>query len=92
MGRKRKRVDKILQRPTQMRFEEVQAILEDSGFVARKSTNSHVFFVKATGGRVSVPKRGGRWAATRYLDQLCELLGLDELDSSETDAIFGPDD
>lgn len=68
MGRKRKRVDKILQRPTQMRFEEVQAILEDSGFVARKSTNSHVFFVKATRGtRLCAKARGpmGRDAIPR---------------------------
>lgn len=46
MGRRRKRIDKILQRPAQMRFDEVQSILEDFGFEPRRSTGSHVFFTK----------------------------------------------
>ncbi len=48
-----------------------------------------MFFARADGGRISVPKQGGRWVDEIYLDQVCQLLGLDELDLDDLDARLG---
>lgn len=90
MSRRRKRIERILQRPTRMRFAEVEQVLEDFGLVRRRTTGSHVWFVKPGVGQIPIPKEGGRWVEHEYLDQVCQLLKLDELDLERLDAILGP--
>lgn len=85
MRRRRKRIEKILQRPTRMRFSEVRAILEEFGMVCMRSKGSHFWFQKTGLGQIAVPKDGGKWVEHVYLDQVCALLKLDELDLDELD-------
>lgn len=90
MSRRRARLEKILRRPTRMRFREVEAILRDFGLKPRKSTSSHVFFAKKGVGQIPIPKRGGRWVDEVYLDDVRKLLKLEELDLDRLDALLGP--
>lgn len=89
MSRRRKRVEKLLQRPTRMRFDEVVQVLEDFGLRRRRETGSHVWFAKTGLGQISVPKNQGRWVEHVYLDQVCRLLKLDELDLDHLDEMLG---
>lgn len=77
---RRKRIEKILQRPTRMSFKEVEQILEDFGMTCVRSKGSRHVFKGANRGPIIVPKSGGKWVAERYLDEVCIVLDLDSLD------------
>lgn len=85
MSRRRKRVEKILRRPTRMTFAEVEKILEDFGMQLYRTKGSHSWFKGAGIGQICVPKAGGRWVEEVYLDEVCRLLKLDEIDLDELD-------
>jgi len=89
VSRRRKRIEKMLQRPTRMRFDEVEHVLMDFGWVAQRTKGSHVFFAKPGGPRHPIPKAGGQWVEHVYLDKLCRLLGLDALDLDNLDEVLG---
>lgn len=79
MSGRRRRVEKILQRPARMRFQEVEAILLDFGYELRRTQGSHCWFDQPGVGRFSIPKDDGRWVKRLYLDRICQILKLDEL-------------
>lgn len=91
MSRRRKRIERILQRPTRMRFREVVRLLNDFGLRERRTTGSHVFFGKPGVGNIPIPKHGGKWVEHVYLDDVRKLLKLDELDLDALDALLGPE-
>lgn len=68
-----------------MRFSEVREILEEFGMECVRSKGSHFWFQKAGLGQIAVPKDGGKWVEHVYLDQVCALLKLDEIDLDELD-------
>lgn len=74
-----------------MRFRDVEAVLRDFGYEARRITGSHVWFAKSGSGSLPIPKAGGRWVTSVYLDQICEVLSLDELDLERLDDVLGPE-
>lgn len=80
VSQRRKRIEKILSRPTQMTFAEVEKILEDFGLQCVRTKGSHHFFRGGGVGPIVVPTVNGRWVATEYLDQICVHLGLDTID------------
>ncbi len=85
MSRRRKRIEKLLQRPARMRFDEVEQVLRDFGWTARRTKGSHVWFAKPGGPPIPIPKAGGQWVEHVYLDKLCRLLELDTLDLDHLD-------
>lgn len=92
MSRRKKRVQEMLRRPSRMRFRDVEAVLRDFGYEAHRITGSHVWFAKAGSPPVPIPKSGGRWVTSVYLDQICDLLGLDEVALDHLDDLLGPED
>lgn len=85
MTQRRKRVEKILRRPTRMTFAEVENILEDFGMHLHRTKGSHSWFKGVGIGQICVPKSGGRWVEEVYLDEVCRLLKLDEVDLDALD-------
>lgn len=86
MTQRRKRVEKILRRPTRMTFAEVEKILEDFGMQLYRTKGSHSWFKGAMIGQICVPKSGGRWVEEVYLDEVCRLLNLDDVDLDQLDS------
>lgn len=78
MTRREKLIAKIRARPSEARFADVQALLEDFGWRLDRERGSHAIFEKAGERSIAVPKAGGRMVKGIYLDQLCDRLGLDD--------------
>lgn len=82
MTRRRKRIESVKARPPQMRFSELETILiEDFDFVDRtRGGGSHHKYKSPTYGQVHIPRDKGRWVKGVYLDEICRLLGIDDID------------
>lgn len=80
MARRDKLIARIRRRPAEADFGDVQALLRAFGWTLDRETGSHVIFVKPGEFPISVPKQHGRKVKRHYLDELCERLGLDEID------------
>lgn len=78
MARVEKLIEQIRARPPQVRFADVEALLEAFGWSKGREKGSHVIFTKVGERPITVPKDGGRWVKRTYLDLLCERLGLDD--------------
>jgi predicted RNA binding protein YcfA (HicA-like mRNA interferase family) len=81
VSRKEKLVDRILQRPPDMQFDEVEAVLRRHGFVegSRKGkTGSHHVFRHEDGRKITLPKKGGQRVKRAYLEMIIEVLQLEE--------------
>jgi predicted RNA binding protein YcfA (HicA-like mRNA interferase family) len=77
MSRRDKLIARIRARPPEADASDVRALLEDYGWRLDRQSGSHMIFTD--GKRIqSVPLVGGRRVKRVYLDQLCELLGLDD--------------
>ena len=73
-----KLVDRIRARPPEADFDDVWTLMKAYGWTIGRERGSHVTFVKPGERAITVPKAGGRKVKRVYLDQLCEILGLDE--------------
>lgn len=78
MTRLDKLVEKIRRRPPEADFGDVRKLLEAHGWTFDRQEGSHTYFVKPKQHAISVPLVSGRKVKRRYLDQICELLGLDD--------------
>lgn len=78
MSRLEKLIEVIRARPPEARFEDVRKLLEAFGWEMRRQSGSHVSFKKRGERSITVPLVSGRKVKRTYLDQLCELLGLDD--------------
>ena len=79
MSRKRKLADRLRARPSEMNFNDVRRVLEDHGWEMR-SRGEHTTFAKPGCGHISVPTVSGRKVKRYILIQICELLGLDDVE------------
>jgi len=78
MSRKQKLVEKILKRPTEMDFADVERLVTYFGFALRKGTGGHRVFVNTeTGQEIAVPTVQGRRVKRFYLQELIKLLDLE---------------
>lgn len=86
MSRRKKLIARIRARPVEADFNDVEALLEDFGWVLARERGSHVHFTKP-GERfiISVPKRRGRKVGRTYLNEICERLQLDDLNLDQLD-------
>lgn len=73
-----KLIERIRARPPKARFNDVQVLLEASGWRIRREQGSHVIFIKPNELPIVVAKEGGRWVKRVYLNDVCERLGLDD--------------
>jgi predicted RNA binding protein YcfA (HicA-like mRNA interferase family) len=78
--RRDKLIARIRARPPEADFNDVRAVLEAFGYHDRGGKGSHHVFVKEGSPPVTVPTVGGRRVKRHYLDKLCELLELDEME------------
>ncbi|MBI2941037.1 MAG: type II toxin-antitoxin system HicA family toxin [Chloroflexi bacterium] len=78
MGQLEKLIARIRARPTEADFEDVRALLEAFGWLPEGGKGSHRAFRRAGHRTITIPTVRGRKVKRIYLDQVCELLGLDE--------------
>jgi len=78
MTRLEKLIERIKARPPEADFGDVQRLLESFGYEKRRQEGSHVAFKKPSERTITVPLVSGRTVKRVYLDQICELLGLDD--------------
>ncbi len=78
MTKREKLVDRIRARPPEADFDDVWTLMKAYGWTIGRERGSHVTFVKPGERSITVPKHGGKKVKRVYLDQLCELLGLDD--------------
>lgn len=79
MSRRQKLIERIRRRPPDAGFEDVRLLLEQFGWKHARTEGSHVTFIKTDEIPIVVPIHK-RKVKRRYLDNLCDRLGLDELD------------
>ncbi len=78
MSRLEKLIERIKARPPEADFGDVERLLEAFGYEKKGQEGSHVGFKKRGVPTITVPLVKGRTVKRRYLDQICELLGLDD--------------
>jgi len=60
MGKLEKLVEQFLNKPPEVRFEDVRYLLEAFGFEEKRSKGSHHSFRDSQGRKITVPKKGGQ--------------------------------
>jgi predicted RNA binding protein YcfA (HicA-like mRNA interferase family) len=78
MTRLEKLVERINARPPEANFGDVVRLLEAFGYERKRQEGSHVSFKKPGGRTITVPLVSGNKVKRVYLDQICEILGLDD--------------
>lgn len=77
MGKREKLIAKFQKRPPEVRFSEVEQLLEFFGYTLERQESSHCVFSKPGAPPINVPQKGGRKVGRRYIDQICKMLDLD---------------
>ena len=72
-----KLIEQFLSNPAEVRFEEVQYVLEAFGFEEKRSKGSHHSFVDPQGRVLIVPKKSGKTVKIVYIKRVVELLNLE---------------
>lgn len=78
MTRLERLIERIKTRPPEADFSDVEKLLEEFGYERKRQEGSHVSFKKPGERTIIVPLVKGRKVKRVYLDQICELLGLDD--------------
>ncbi|MEQ9353857.1 type II toxin-antitoxin system HicA family toxin [Coleofasciculus chthonoplastes] len=85
MGKLEKLVEQFLNKPPEVRFEDVRYLLEAFGFEEKRSKGSHHSFRDSQGRKITVPKKGGQKVKAVYVQQIVELLNLEEWSDEDTE-------
>ncbi|MEQ8971356.1 MAG: type II toxin-antitoxin system HicA family toxin [Coleofasciculus sp. C1-SOL-03] len=85
MGKLEKLVEQFLNKPPEVRFEDVRYLLEAFGFEEKRSKGSHHSFRDSQGRKITVPKKGGQKVKGVYVQQIVELLNLKEWSDEDTE-------
>ena len=70
-------VEQFLSNPAEVRFEEVQYVLEAFGVEEKRSKGSHHTFEDDRGQAFTIPKKGGKKVKRVYVKRVVELLNLE---------------
>ena len=74
-----KLVEKILRRPAEIDFRDVERLLKEFGYESRpRSGGSHYVFVKSHEPPITVPKSKGRKVKRVYIERVIDRLNLKE--------------
>jgi len=77
VSRKDKLTAKLLSRPTDMRFSEVELVLKWHGFSSNTQGTSHRVY-KGNGKRITIAIKGGQVVKRVYLEEIIRVLGLEK--------------
>lgn len=80
MSKRDKLIALMVSRPTTATFTDVRAVLEMFGWALARTKGSHNTFKKSGHFPIGVPVTGGTKVKRHYLDEICNRLGLDELE------------
>ncbi len=72
-----KLIERFLSEPPEIKFLEVNTLLEAFGFREIRSTGSHHIFRNDQGQNLVVPKTGGKMVKRTYIKQIIRLLDLE---------------
>lgn len=78
MGKLSKIVKELLANPPEVRFEDLQYVLEAFGFQAKRSKGSHHTFANRKGQVLTIPKKGGQKVKRVYIKRVVDLLELEQ--------------
>lgn len=74
---KKKLIAKILKRPTDMRFEEVETLLTQHSFFSNTQGTSHRVYKNEEGMRITIAIKGGQTVKRIYLEEIIKVLELE---------------
>jgi predicted RNA binding protein YcfA (HicA-like mRNA interferase family) len=77
MGKLSKIIRKFLAHPPEVRFEEVEYLLKEFGYIEIRSKGSHHTFENTDGDVIVIPKKGGKTVKRTYAEKLIKLLDLE---------------
>ena len=80
MSRRKKLIEKIRARPVEAEYSDVERLMKDFGWTLDRTKGSHAIFTKPGWYPMSVPTKHARKVKRIYLDKICELLELDDID------------
>ncbi len=86
MGKLEKLVEQFLNKPSEVRFEDLRYLLEAFGFEEKRSKGSHHSFRDSQGRKITVPKKGGQKVKGIYVQQIVELLKLEKGSDENTES------
>lgn len=78
MAKRDKLVQKMLQTPTEMRFEEVERVLSSYGFFTTTKGTSHRVYKDGKGKRLTLAIKHGQVVKREYLKAIISVLELEE--------------
>lgn len=78
MTKKEKLIEKLLQTPKGMRFDEIAQILENAGFKNVRSRGSHFVFKNSESGKRVVIPTHDNTVKKCYLEEIIRILGLED--------------
>jgi predicted RNA binding protein YcfA (HicA-like mRNA interferase family) len=76
MSKLKKLIRQFLERPPEVRFEDVRYLLTAFGFIEVRSKGSHHSFRNAEGKIITVPKKGGQKVKGVYVQLIVKLINL----------------
>lgn len=85
MSKLEKLVQQFLQRPAEVKFEDVRYILEAFEFEEKRSKASHHIFRDFQGRTITISKKGGQKVKGVYVQKIVELLNLEEWNNDEVE-------
>jgi predicted RNA binding protein YcfA (HicA-like mRNA interferase family) len=85
MSKIEKLIEQFLRDPPEVRFDDVQYLLESFGFEENRSKGSHHTFRNSEGLKITVPKKGGKMVKEVYVQQIIKLLNLEDRNSENAD-------
>ena len=80
MGKREKLIEQFLRLPPEVRFDDVEYLLECFGFEEQRVEGSHHTFRNSEGMKITVPKKGGQTVKRVYVQQIIKLLNLENDD------------
>ncbi len=78
MTKLRKIVKELLANPPEVRFEDLQYVLEAFGFQAKRAKGSQHTFANRQGQVLTIPKKGGQKVKRIYIKRVVDLLELEQ--------------
>ena len=86
MGKLEKLIELFLRQPPEVRFADVRYLLEAFDYAEQRSKGSHHTFSDPNGKTIVIPKVSGQKVKGLYVKRIIELLQLDSMVSSDTEA------
>lgn len=78
MSKLSKLVKELLSNPPEVRFEDLQYVLEEFGFDEKRFKGSHHTFIDSQGRVLTIPKKGGKKVKRIYIKRVVDLLNLEQ--------------